>query len=110
MPALLETARGQAAAMEIRRPLDVQEFCNKWGLKRSEVALLLDVPQDTLRHWVSEKSSRQESADILKTLDRLDFLLRVMLLADEEIPEVIAIYLVAKQRGRGTAFKDQKNS
>lgn len=82
------------------------EFCTKWGIKRSELALLLDVPQQSVRHWTSEKSNQPESPAVLKSLDRLDFIFELLRLADREIPEVVAVFLALTNRRKGTAFRE----
>lgn len=52
-----------------------EEFCKKWNVKRSQLAMLLGVSQVTVDHWFSKKSSRIAQPDTLRQLDEYDAIL-----------------------------------
>jgi hypothetical protein len=84
--------------------LNTQEFCDKWGIKRSELALLLDVPQQTVRHWASN-TDRSEPANILQMLDHWDLVFELMRIAQTRAPTAIAIFSILSERKKGTIWK-----
>lgn len=51
-----------------------EDFCKKWGVKRSQLALLLQLSQNAVDHWFS-KSPREPPPIVLSRLDEYDAML-----------------------------------
>lgn len=89
--------------------MNVQEFCEKWGVKRPELSLLLGVPLGTMAHWFAAGAhERSTPVSIQKTLTQLDFLFTVLLSLKEQLPEARSVFDVVCERKKGTVFQSQK--
>lgn len=90
--------------------MDVEEFTKKWGIKRSQLSMLLDVPQGTMAHWFSANEERTTPASVQKTLLYLDFLLTVRLQGEIVFPELETVFNSLRENPKGEIFRDTKYS
>ena len=85
--------------------MDVEEFTKKWGIKRSELSMLIDVPQGTMAHWFSANEDRTTPANAQKTLLYLDYLFTLWLQSESMFPEARAVFDSCCDRSKGEAFQ-----
>jgi len=66
-----------------------QAFLDKWKLKRSELAILLSLPQSSVNHWFSTKSRRDPQIGVLAQLELVDSLWSIWKMQREFFPPTI---------------------
>lgn len=65
------------------------EFVQKWGCKRSHLALMLGCSQSTVNHWFS---NREAPSDILQRLNEIDAVFQCWRIQDQQIMNLRTIY------------------
>lgn len=88
--------------------MEVDEFKSKWGFTQQEIALLMKTNRSTIAHWTGKgkhDSGRAGSTSAQLSLELWDMVLTAWLEVDRRYPEEYKVFLAAKERGKGLAFK-----
>lgn len=86
--------------------MEAKDFIEKWGIKRSELALLLDVPLSTMAHWFSPNENRTTPPKVKRSLLYLDYLFSSWHQSAQQFPDARAVFDSCCDRADGKAFKN----
>lgn len=89
--------------------MDADEFKLKWGFTQEEIGVLMATTRNTVSHWYGKGKTdqgRSASPSAQRSLELWDSILTHWQDCDRRYAQEYQIFLAAKKRGKGTAFKD----